>query len=576
MQPSVCACVEADVPASEISSHNLPEDSASLKALMCAVLAERDREKQRAEQQAKRADELYLEKLRLQMELARYRKWTYGPRADRLSESELLQALLDFGEQLAQQPLRPKDAPRAESQPAATGESEYELRVVKRRPGRRNLAKFEHLPAITQVYELSPAQRVCPCCGEQRQEIGAEQSWQIDYIPGHFERIEHVRKKYACAKCEAAAANPQMEVAAKPETATEKGLAGPGLLAFIVTSKFSYYLPLYRLEALFARQGFEISRATQAVWCGDVADIVEPLYERMAGRVRQSHVVATDGTTCPMQSAGKTRPARLWVYVGDEANPYNVFDFTLDRGREGPKEFLKDYTQVLLADAYGGYNGVVAGNAITRAGCWAHARRKFVEAEKTAPEIAREAVRLIDALFAVEKQAKEISVAERLALRQAQSQPVLAQLREKLLRWKEYLLPKHPMAEAVNYPLGQWTELNVFCSDGAVPIDNNVSEREMKRVVLNRKNSLFVGNPRGGRTAAILASLASTCRRHQVDPQLYFTQLLLHLPPLLGALPHTKLREPHGPLDAWLPDQWKRAQAARSTALGIPAPPTMP
>ncbi len=183
---------------------------------------------------------------------------------------------------------------------------------------------------------------------------------------------------------------------------------------------------------------------------------------------------------------------------------------------------------------------------------------------------------MIDALFAVERQGKEFPTEQRLALRQAQSQPVLAQLREKLLRWKEHLLPKHPMAEAVNYPLGQWTELNVFCSDGAVPIDNNVSEREMKRVVLNRKNSLFVGNPRGGRTAAILASLASTCRRHQVDPQLYFTQLLLHLPPLLRQLPHRQLREPHGPLDAWLPDQWKRAQAARSTALGFPAPPTMP
>jgi transposase len=572
------------VPAAENSLNNLPEDSASLKALLCAVIAERDRERRRAEeqsrkiaelrhraeQQTQRADKLYIEKLRLQMELARYRKWTYGPRADRLSEGELLQALLDFGEELERKPLHPEDVPLAPGEPAG------ERRRVKRRAGRRNLANFENLPAITQVYELGPEQRACPCCGEERQEIGAEKSWQIEYLPGHFERIEHVRKKYACAQCEAAATNPRIEVAAKPETAIEKGLAGPGLLAFIVTSKFSDYLPLYRLEALFARQGFEISRATQAVWCGDVADIVEPLYERMAGRVRQSHVVATDDTTFPMQSAGKTRPARLWVYVGDEANPYNVFDFTLDRGREGPKEFLKDYTQVLLADAYGGYNGVVAGNAITRAGCWAHARRKFVEAEKTAPEIAREAVRLIDALFAVERQGKEFPTERRLALRQAQSQPVLAQLREKLLRWKEHLLPKHPMAEAVNYPLGQWTELNVFCSDGAVPIDNNVSEREMKRVVLNRKNSLFVGNPRGGRTAAILASLASTCRRHQVDPQLYFTQLLLNLPPLLRQLPHTKLREPHGPLDAWLPDQWKRAQAARSTALGIPAPPTMP
>jgi hypothetical protein len=253
----------------------------------------------------------------------------------------------------------------------------------------------------------------------------------------------------------------------------------------------------------------------------------------------------------------------MWVYVGDEANPYNVFDFTLHRGREGPKEFLKDYTEVLVADAYGGYNGVVAGNAITRAGCWSHARRKFVEAEKTAPEIAREAVNLIGQLFAVEKQAKDVSVAERLALRQTQSVSVLAELRHKLLTWKEQLLPKHPMAEAVNYTLSQWEELTVFTSDGAVPVDNNVSEREMKRVVLNRKNSLFVGNPRGGRTAAILASLTSSCRRHEMDPQLYFMQLLMNLPSW-----------PANDIDAWLPDRWKQAHAARCAALGIPAPPT--
>jgi transposase len=137
---------------------------------------------------------------------------------------------------------------------------------------------------------------------------------------------------------------------------------------------------------------------------------------------------------------------------------------------------------------------------------------------------------MVRALYAVEKEARDLSAAERLHLRLAQSAPVLARLHEKLLLWKEQLLPKHPMAEAVNYALGQWQELNVFCSDGAVAIDNNVSEREMKRVVLNRKNSLFVGNSRGGRTAAILASLTSTCRRHEVDPQLYLTQLLINLP----------------------------------------------
>jgi hypothetical protein len=186
-----------------------------------------------------------------------------------------------------------------------------------------------------------------------------------------------------------------------------------------------------------------------------------------------------------------------------------------------------------------------------------------VEAEKAAPEIAREAVALLNALFAVERQAKDVSVAERRELRQKQSVPILAEMHQKLLVWKEQLLPKHPMAEAVNYTLSQWEELTVFTTDGAVPIDNNVSEREMKRVVLNRKNSLFVGNPRGGRTAAILASLTSSCRRHDIDPQLYFMQLLVNLPSW-----------PARDLDAWLPDNWKQAHAARFAALEIEAPPT--
>jgi transposase len=546
---------------------NLPEDSAALKELLRSLLAERDREKQRAEEQSKRAeeerqraegerkrgDDLYLQNLRLQQELARYKKWYYGPRADRLSSGELAQVLLDFGQELEQRPIHPDDVPSA-------SEPEYELRRVKRRKGRRSLANFEDLPVTTQVYELSAEERACPCCGVARQEIGAEESWQIEYIPGHFERIRHVRKKYACARCEGSGEAPQMEVAARAESPIDKGMAGPGLLAYIVASKFAEYLPLYRLEAIFARQGFEISRATQSVWCGDVADLVEPLYQRMAERVRQSHVVATDDTILPMLSPGKAKPARMWVYIGDPDHPYNVFDFTLDRGREGPKQFLKDYTQVLLADAYGGYDGVVAGNAITRAGCWSHARRKLVDAEKTAPEIANEAVALLRPLFAIEHQAKDASTAERLEVRQQQSVPLLSKLREKLLVWKEQLLPKHPMAEAVNYTLGQWTELTVFCSDGAVPIDNNASEREMKRVILTRKNSLFVGNPRGGRTAAILASLTSSCRRHQVDPQLYLTQLLVNLP-------RAKLSE----LDAWLPDQWKLRQATRQEAFQIAA-----
>jgi transposase len=532
---------------------SLPDDSQALKAMLRTLMRERDDEKRRAdeherraEQEARRGEELCVEMLRLQLELERYKKWYYGPRADRLQSSgDLAQMLLNFAEEMDRKPVNPDDLP-------SRTEAPEELRRVKRRKGRRNLANFENLPVTTQVHELNAGERACPCCGIERKEIGTEESWQVEYLPGHFERIHHVRKKYACAGCEGNGDNPRMETAAKPEMAIDKGMAGPGLLAYIVTSKFSDYLPLYRLEDVFQRQGFEISRATQSVWCGDIADLAEPLYELMAERVRASHVVATDDTIMPMLSKGKTTNARMWVYVGDDGYPYNVFDFTLNRGRDGPKYFLKDYRQVLLADAYGGYNGVVAGNEITRAGCWAHMKRKVIDAEKAAPEIAREAVERVRALYAVERHCKDTSVEERLKLRQQQSAPLLAQLRERLLTWKEQLLPKHPMAEAVNYALSQWTELNVFCSDGAVSIDNNVSEREMKRVVLNRKNSLFVGNPRGGRTAAILASLTSTCRRHDIDPQLYLTQLLTNL---------SQVRKSE--LPNWLPDQWKRLQAAR-------------
>jgi len=553
---------------SSYNSTELPSDKETLQLMVLALQQERDQQKRQAEEQkilaeaqqqraeayGKQAAELQVELLRLQLELERYKKWYYGPRADRLqSDQDVAQMLLNFAEALDCKPVPAEDLPTA-AEPAE------ELRRVKRRKGRRNLANFENLPVTTHVYELSAAERACPCCGLTRKEIGADESWQVEYLPGHFERIHHVRKKYACTSCESNGENPNIHAAKKPETALDKGLAGPGLLSYIVTSKFSDYLPLYRLEDIFARQGFEISRATQSVWCGDVADFVEPLYQLMADRVRASHVVATDDTIMPMQSKDKTANARMWVYVGDEAQPYNVFDFTMDRGRDGPKRFLRDYAQVLLADGYAGYNGVVVGNAITRAGCWAHMKRKIVDAEKSAPEIAKEAVERVRALYAVERQCKDASIAERLRMRREQSTPLLAKLHDRLLQWKQHLLPKHPMAEAINYALGQWQELNVFSTDGAVSIDNNVSEREMKRVVLNRKNSLFVGNPRGGRTAAILSSLTSTCRRHDVDPQLYLTQLLINLP-----------TQPISQLPQWLPDQWKTLHDARMATLQNPA-----
>jgi hypothetical protein len=321
-----------------------------------------------------------------------------------------------------------------------------------------------------------------------------------------------------------------------------------------MTSKFADYLPLYRLENIFDRNGFAIDRATMCVWAGDVADLVKPLYDLMVRRVLAAHVIHTDDTVMPMQAPEKARQARMWVYAGDAEHPYNVFDFTISRSRDGPARFLGSFNQVLQADAYGGYDGICIEKAIVQAGCWAHARRKFVDCQGLDPAITGEALMLIGRLFAVEQQARDLTAAERLSRRQSQSVPVLEMLHTRLRSWREKLLPKHPVAQAIGYVLNQWQPLNVFTTDGAVALDNNLAEREMKRQALNRKNSLFVGNERGGRTAAILSSLTSTCRRHDIDPQLYLTQLLTNLPATSTA-----------DLDQWLPDQWKLRQASAST-----------
>lgn len=497
---------------------------------------------------------------RAKHQLLRLQRWYYGRKADQLTHPEdAAQLVLDFANGLEALP-----APQAEdaegiaddAKPLAKGSPLLDLREVdprtirKIKRGRRNLAEFEHLPLMQKTHDLPEDQKPCPCCGEVRVQIGSESSWQIEYVPGHFQRVEHIRLKYACRTCEQNAEGPQIELADKPSQPIDKGLPGPGLLSFVVTSKFADFMPLYRLEDVFARSGFEISRATMSVWCRDVAQLLRPLYDRMVQRVLSSHLICTDDTTMPMLSpgSGKTRTARMWVYVGDDANPYDVFHFTQSRSRDGPQQFLKDFHGRLLADGYGGYDGVIVAGDLVRAGCMAHARRKFVEAEKSAPAIAREAVELIGKLYDVERRAKGMNHQERLALRQAESRPLLDLLHERLSTWKLQLLPKHPMSDAIGYALRQWKELSVFAADGAVPIDNNVSESEMKRIVLNRKASLFVGNDRGGETAAILASFTSTCRRHEIDPQQYLTQLLTNL-----------LDTPVSQLDQWLPDQWKAA-----------------
>src|SRR5258706_6937515 len=296
------------MPTNETSLGNLPEDKQALQAMLRALWHESEQQKQRIEELSKRSDDLYLEILQLQKELLRYKKATYGPRADRLNENELAQVVLEFAEELEQKPLPAEAIPQ--------GEAEPELRRVQRRKGRRALASFENLPVSTHVYELPAEQRRCSCCGVERKEIGSEESWQIECLPGHFERLRHVRKKYACSRCEQAGEHPQIEAAAKAETAIEKGFAGPGLLAYIVTSKFADYLPLYRLEDIFERQGFAISPATQSGGGGGVAGPGEPLYRRGGGGGKGAPVRGPHGPGFSMVGPGGAAAATTWGGVG--------------------------------------------------------------------------------------------------------------------------------------------------------------------------------------------------------------------------------------------------------------------
>jgi transposase len=516
----------------EASLAQLPDDPAALKALLL--------------QHQQRITELELDVLLLNHRLAVALKQCYGPRADKVP---LGQMLLEFAQSLEARPVVAEDLPPSTDPASVT----RRVAISGKGGGRRNLAERQDLPALEHIHDLPEDQQACPTCHQPRVKIGEEVTWQLGFRPAFFFRHKHVRIKYACRPCDTNGYNPQIVLAEKPSQPIEKSLAAPELLAHVAVAKFADFTPLYRLEGIFARVDVTIDRATMCLWLRDIAELVAPLYRLMCQRVRESHVIATDDTILPMQAPEKNTPARIWIYRGDDEHPYNVFDFTLSRSRDGPAKFLAGYNQVLLADAYGGYEGICLEAGMTQAGCWSHARRKVVDSRALLPTVGDTALELVGRLFATERQAdqQKLSAEDRLALRRDHSVPVVEQLHEKLSTWKSQLLPKHPLAQALGYIQNQWAPLTVFTRDGKIPIHNNLAEQQMKRMALIRKNVLMVGNERGGQTAAILSSLTSTCQRHQINPELYLTQLLVNLPDT-----------PVSQLDQWLPDQWKIRHAA--------------
>jgi transposase len=345
--------------------------------------------------------------------------------------------------------------------------------------------------------------------------------------------------------------------APRPAQPIAKGLPGPGLLAHLIVSKYTDHLPLHRLERVYERQGVFLARSTLSDWLAACAELLRPLYDLMVSVVLQSRALHTDDTTVKMQEVGthQLSTARLWVYLGDAAHPYNVFDFTVNRKRDGPQQFLADYCGYLHADAFSGYDGLylpdprTAAARILEVACNAHARRKFYEARGSDALRSHQALAYYRQLYELERAAKEFSDAQRLAMRQELALPILGRFRTWLEAQRPEVLPKSPMGEAIAYALNNWVALRRYTEAGFLAIDNNASEREMKRIAIGRKNWLMVGSPRGGQTAAVLFSVTSTRQRLGVEPWAYLQDVLTRLP-----------ATPVGHLGDLLPDHWQAAE----------------
>jgi len=389
--------------------------------------------------------------------------------------------------------------------------------------GRKTLPP--ELPRDRKEIDITKEQHKCDKCGAELEKIGEEISEILDYRPSSLFVRQIVRLKYACKECEETVVTAEM-----PQRLIDKGMPGEGLLAHILVSKYADHLPLHRLEGIFNRYGIEISRSTMCGWVGVCADLLSPIYDEMKKDVLKSKKIHTDDTPVPVQEKGlnKTRTGRLWVYVGDDAHPQDVFDYTPDRTKERPKNFLSGFKGNLQADAYTGYEETYRKGEITEVACWAHTRRKFYDARETDAAGAAVMLAFIGQLYKVEEEAKEkeMDSKARKESRQKESKPVLSEIR-KYLDWQALnVLPKSPLGQAVSYTLSNWEALNRYTEDGDLDIDNTAAERALRTVAIGRKNWMFAGSDNGGVRAAVIYSLVSTCKRDGIDPFEYLRDVL--------------------------------------------------
>jgi transposase len=525
---------------------HLPDDPGECQRWLDDLLRRNDELRQQAEDAQRRIDELervlaetatdYHQLQQKHAELAEtlalLRRYVFGPRRERLADDPGQGHLFSLHD------------PAGELEAAALAEPEAAPHSDRPGPARpRRRTSLDHLPHHRIEHDLPEADKICSCCGGAKHRIGEDLSRELEFTPAKLEVNVHVLPKYACPKCRDGVASPPV-----PPKPVPGGIAGPGLIAYVVVSKFADHLPLYRLEDILTRHGVFLSRSTLCDWVRNAADLLGPLADRQKTRVLQSSVLWTDDTHVTViggATPGSTK-GRFWAYIGDDEQPYCVYDFTMSRARDGPATFLKDYHGFLQADAYGGYDGIFLGSngTIVEVACWAHARRKFYDARSNAPREANQVLEWIRQLYDVEDRAADLTAADRQSLRQRESVPILDRIEEYLDELSPRILPKSAMGQAVTYARNQRAALRQYVSDGRLSIDNNVSERTLRLQAIGRKNWEFLGSPAAGPRAAILFTILAGAKRHHLEPWAYVREVLLRL-----SVGETDL-------EALLPDRW--------------------
>jgi transposase len=455
----------------------------------------------------------------LKLLIAKLQRMQFGRKSEKLARQiEQLELRL---EDLQSKPA--ESALLAES-PCATPASPLPIAAVK--PARRPLP--EHLPRQTQRHE--PKESACPDCGGALSKLGEDVSEMLEYVPASFFVVRHVRPKLSCTKCD------HIVQAAAPTRPIARGIAGPGLLAHVLVSKYADHLPLYRQSEICARHGVELERSTLADWVGGTSELLDPLVETLRRYVMAAGKVHADDTPVPVLAPGngKTKTGRLWTYVrddrpaGDTAAPAVWFAYSPDRKGEHPEQHLRQFRGALQADAYAGFNQLYKEDGrIQEIACWAHVRRKFYDLQEAhASPIASEALERIAALYAIEKEIRGRPPDERQQVRMLRSRPLLQPLRD----WFEVSLTKlsrkSDTTAAIRYALGLWPALTRYCADGRLEIDNNAAERALRVVALGRKNYLFAGSDTGGERAASIYSLIGSAKLNGLDPEAYLREVL--------------------------------------------------